>query len=86
MGVVPDGEVVSTTVRPGQVVVVAGRSYSGAAQPADRGEYIGHADTREAAEFIGARSGMHNRMLSYIVAGEERLPRGAELAPDDESR
>lgn len=67
------------TVRPGQIVVVAGRTYNGASEPADRGEYIGAADTREAAEAIGDRSGIHHRMLSYIVAGEEKLPRGAEL-------
>lgn len=70
------------TVRPGQIVVVAGRTYSGAVEPADRGEYIGHADTREDAEFIGARSGIHHRMLSYVVAGEEKLPRGATLDDD----
>jgi hypothetical protein len=69
-----------TTVRPGQIVVVAGRTYNGASVPADRGEFIGAADTRAEAEAIGERSGIHHRTLSYIVAGEEMLPRGAALA------
>jgi hypothetical protein len=70
----------TTTVRPGQIVVVAGRTYNGASEPADRGEFIGAADTQEAAEAIAERSGIHHRMLSYVVAGEEKLPRGVALA------
>lgn len=63
----------TNAVRPGQIVVVAGRS------PADRGEYVGAADTQEQAWTIAARSGIHHRMISYIVAGRQKLPREAVL-------
>src|SRR3954465_12149146 len=69
----------TNAVRPGQIVVVAGRSYSGSSEPADRGEYVGAADTQMQAELIAARSGIHHRMISYIVAGREKLPREAVL-------
>jgi len=65
------------TAMPGQYLLVANAS------PGDRGDLVAVCDTED--DLIAARRscGLHPGVLSEVVAGKGRTPRGCEVDYDD---